>query len=109
MVLEVLPHLRPGVLVHFHDIFLPYDYPRAWLKRGTYLNEQYLVQALLVENPRWEVLIGLHALARERADRLRAAIPSFAGADPLPSALWLRRAALPRDAAGHSGLPRPTA
>ena len=91
VVLEVLPRLRPGVLVHFHDIFLPYDYPRAWLARGTYVNEQYLVHALLVENPHWEIRIGLHALARECPERIRAAIPSFTGALPLPSALWLRR------------------
>ena len=28
LVLEVLPRLKPGVLIHFHDIYLPYDYPR---------------------------------------------------------------------------------
>jgi predicted O-methyltransferase YrrM len=91
LVLEVLPRLRDGVLVHFHDIFLPYDYPRALLAQGMYLNEQYLVHALLVENPRWDVLLGLHALARERPEPLRAAIPSFEGNEPLPSALWMRR------------------
>ncbi len=91
LVLEVLPRLRAGVLVHFHDIFLPYEYPREWLARGTYLNEQYLVHGLLVENPRWEVLLSLYALARERPEPLRAAIPSFEGREPLPNALWLRR------------------
>lgn len=91
LVLEVLPRLRRGVLVHFHDIFLPYDYPRPWLARGTYLNEQYLVHALLVENPNWEVLITLHALARDRGPALQDAIPSFAGDESLASALWLRR------------------
>ena len=29
IVLELLPRLAPGVLVHFHDIFLPYEYPRS--------------------------------------------------------------------------------
>jgi hypothetical protein len=33
-----------------------------------YVNEQYLVQGLLVENPRWEVLLSLYALARERPE-----------------------------------------
>ena len=93
LVLEVLPRLRPGVLVHFHDIFLPYDYPRPWLERRTYLNEQYLVHALLVENPNWEVVVSLHALARERTQELQRSIPSFTGDEPLPSALWLRRMA----------------
>ena len=34
--------------IHFHDIFLPFDYPREWvLKLGLYWNEQYLVRAML--------------------------------------------------------------
>jgi predicted O-methyltransferase YrrM len=93
LVLEVLPRLRPGVLVHFHDIFLPYEYPQHFLARGLFLSEQYLVHALLIESSGWEVLLGVHALARERAEPLRAAIPSFEGDEPLPSALWLRREA----------------
>ena len=29
---SILPRLAPGVLVHFHDVFLPWDYPRPWAK-----------------------------------------------------------------------------
>lgn len=48
--LEIVPRLRPGVLVHVHDIFLPYDYPPEWSER--YYSEQYLVAAmLLAEGP----------------------------------------------------------
>ena len=32
LILEVLPRLRRGVIVHFHDINLPYDYPRMALQ-----------------------------------------------------------------------------
>jgi hypothetical protein len=95
LVLEVLPRLAPGVLVHFHDIFLPYEYPREWFARGTYLNEQYLVQAMLAENPRWELLLAVHAIARAEPERFAAAI----GVELLrqqPAALWIRRT----DAAG---------
>lgn len=50
LLLEVLPRLRPGVLVHVHDIFLPYDYPPEWSER--YYSEQYLLAAwLLAEGP----------------------------------------------------------
>jgi hypothetical protein len=46
---EVLPRLRAGVHVHFHDIFLPFEYPRDWvLKDERSWNEQYLVRALLM-------------------------------------------------------------
>jgi Methyltransferase domain len=52
--LEILPGLKPGVLVHIHDIFLPYDYPPEWNDR--YYSEQYLLAAyLLAEGPHFTV------------------------------------------------------
>jgi len=47
--LEVLPRLASGVVVQFHDIYLPFDYPDFMLER--YYNEQYLLASLLVANP----------------------------------------------------------
>jgi hypothetical protein len=44
--LEVLPRLRTGVIVHIHDIFLPFDYPREWADR--HYSEQYLLAAYLL-------------------------------------------------------------
>ncbi len=44
--LDILPNLRPGVLVHFHDIFLPDDYPPDWI--GRYYSEQYLLAVYLL-------------------------------------------------------------
>ncbi|MFE9657837.1 class I SAM-dependent methyltransferase [Micromonospora sp. NPDC006431] len=51
---EVLPRLRPGVLVQVHDIMLPRDYPPQW--RHRHYNEQYLLAAFLLAAPeRWQV------------------------------------------------------
>lgn len=47
--LDVLPRLKPGVLVGIHDIFLPYDYPQEWSHR--LYNEQYLLASMLLANP----------------------------------------------------------
>src|SRR5262249_39662840 len=44
--LEILPRLQPGVRVHFHDIFLPYDYPPDWA--DAYYSEQYVLAAFLL-------------------------------------------------------------
>jgi predicted O-methyltransferase YrrM len=44
--LDILPRLKPGVLVHVHDIFLPYDYPIEWVDR--YYSEQYVLAAFLL-------------------------------------------------------------
>ena len=71
MLLEVLPVLDPGVLVHVHEMFLPYEYPRGFLEKQLYWQEQYLLQALLVENPNLEVLFPADAVARERPDLSR--------------------------------------
>jgi len=49
--LEVLPALEPGVIVHVHDIYLPYDYPPQ--SEGLLYNEQYLLAALLLGGGRW--------------------------------------------------------
>jgi predicted O-methyltransferase YrrM len=92
LVLDVLPRLAPGVVVHLHDIFLPYEYPRTWLAQGTYLAEQYLVHAFLCENPRYEIVLALHALVRERAGDLKPLLPELdPRAEPGPSAFWIRR------------------
>ncbi len=47
--LDVLPFLKPGVIVHIHDIFLPYDYPEEMCERG--YSEQYGLAIYLLANP----------------------------------------------------------
>jgi len=54
--LEVLPRLAPGVLVHIHDVFIPFEYPEVWLQRRFFWNEQYLLHAFLLHNDAYEVL-----------------------------------------------------
>lgn len=47
LVFDILPRLPAGVRIHFHDIFLPHEYPKSWVCEGRSWNEQYLVRALL--------------------------------------------------------------
>lgn len=47
--LEVLPFLRKGVIVHIHDIYLPYDYPQFMCDR--FYSEQYGLAMFLLANP----------------------------------------------------------
>jgi len=54
--LDILPRLRPGVLVHVHDIFLPCDYPPEWNNR--LYSEQYMIAAMLLcPAPRFRVVL----------------------------------------------------
>lgn len=56
MFMDVLPRLKPGVVVHLHDILLPYDYPPHW--RDRHYNEQYLLACCLLSAPdRYEVIL----------------------------------------------------
>ncbi|AKB75757.1 hypothetical protein MSLAZ_2496 [Methanosarcina lacustris Z-7289] len=53
---EVLPRLKSGVIIHFHDIFWPFEYPFEWLERGFAWNEAYFLKALLLNNNNYEIL-----------------------------------------------------
>ncbi len=91
IVLDVLPALAPGVIVHFHDIFLPWEYPRVWFEQMDYFwAEQYLLQAFLAFNDAFEVLLPAQAIAREHGERLGRVVPSF-GPGVSPAAFWLVR------------------
>jgi hypothetical protein len=90
VILDVLPRLEPGVLVHFHDIFLPGEYPiEFYTELGFSWAEQYLLQAFLAFNPRFEVLFGVAALMRDRPAAMHRLVPSAARA-VRPSAFWIR-------------------
>lgn len=63
--LDVLPRLKPGVLVGFHDIMLPFDYPAGWSKRA--YNEQYLLACYLLSNPGYfDIQFANHWITREK-------------------------------------------
>ena len=94
IVLQLLPLLAPGVVVHFHDIYLPYEYPRYLAHDyGLYWAEQYLLQAFLAMNPGYEVLCAVHALARDSHDAAVAAGLLQRGEGG--GALWIRRTGQP--------------
>jgi hypothetical protein len=74
--LEVLPRLKPGVIVHVHDIYLPLEYRREWVVEDLrFWSEQYLLQAFLAFNSAFEVLLCNSYLERRHPGALRAAFP----------------------------------
>jgi hypothetical protein len=92
--LEVLPRLKPGVLVHVHDIFTPKDYLARWVIEERRLwNEQYLLEAFLSCNERFEVVAALNYLAHHHPEELAAAAPVFGAArqHAEPGSFWIRR------------------
>lgn len=74
--LHIVPMLSKGVIVHVHDIFIPYDYPTTWLVHDVrFWNEQYLLEALLSSTTSFSVLASLHLLSRQHFDRLSSVCP----------------------------------
>lgn len=89
--LEILPSLAPGVVIHFHDIFLPIEYPREWVKTShQFWNEQYMLQAFLCCNYNFEVLWAGSWMNLHHPKKLKAAFRSW---DPERGggSFWIRR------------------
>jgi predicted O-methyltransferase YrrM len=104
IVLEILPILQKGVLVQFHDIYLPYDYDREVLENFIHPNETALVAAFLACNARYKILFSLSMLHYERRHEMQSVLPEYNPesdwrgmrvgewdeAKHFPSSLWLR-------------------
>ena len=88
--LEVLPRLKPGVIVHVHDILFPFDYRRDWvMDEFRFWAEQYLLQAFLSFNSEFEVLLSNSYLGYRYMEDLKATFPKspwWGG-----GSFWMRR------------------
>lgn len=87
-ILSILPMLSPGVLVHVHDIFTPFDYPKNWIMESRFFwNEQYMLEAFLSFNAQFEVILPLHAAVRAHPELFL----SHSTIDPSVGSFWIRR------------------
>lgn len=53
---EILPALKNGVYVHFHDILYPFEYPKQWIYEGRAWNENYVLRAFLQFNHSFKIV-----------------------------------------------------
>ena len=84
---RVLPRLAAGVVVHLHDVFLPYGYPASWKRRA--YTEQSMVAAVLLGGRRFEILMPNAWLRRNEVaavDALQAHLQPGA----FEAGFWLR-------------------
>jgi hypothetical protein len=87
---EILPRLRAGVVVHFHDIFYPFEYPREWALDLNYSwNEIYALRALLMSNRDWEIVFFNDYFSRFEQARVARDAPEIL--ENPGGGLWLRR------------------
>ncbi len=88
--LEILPRLKAGVIVHVHDIFFPFEYRRDWmLEEFRFWTEQYLLQAFLIFNSEFEVLMANSYLNHYHPRDLKAAFPNLRRW--IGGSFWMRR------------------
>jgi hypothetical protein len=87
---SILPSLNKGVLVHFHDIQYPFEYPWGWLFDSNYSwNEIYALQAFLMYNSAFEVVFWNGLFAHRRQELVRQTNPLFL--ENPGGSIWLRR------------------
>lgn len=89
LLFSVLPLLRSGVYIHFHDITYPFEYPERWVYEGRAWNEAYLLRAFLQFNAAFEIVFFNSYFALRHPDMVERHVPRLRS-NP-GSSLWLRR------------------
>ncbi len=84
---RIIPELAPGVVIHVHDVFLPYEYPKRFFYDCPSWGEQYMLHALL-QGGGYEILWPGYHLQRDRADAI--AVLPFLGQGRAQS-FWMRK------------------
>jgi predicted O-methyltransferase YrrM len=75
--LDIIPKLKPGIIIHIHDIFFPYNFSRDANKTMFQWLETQILQALLVNNSKLEILFCMSHLHYEYSDELKEIFPMY--------------------------------
>lgn len=93
--LHILPALKPGVQIHIHDVFTPYDQPKDSVLGPGYdnywgfRNEQYALECLISCTNEFEVTLPLHLMQRDYPELIQSVAP---GAIDRAQAFWIAKA-----------------
>jgi len=76
IILRILPKLKKGVIIHFHDIFLPSEVQKEWVESlSIFWNEQYLLHALLIANGEYKTIMPNAYMGLKHTDALKKVMP----------------------------------
>lgn len=89
LIFEVLPELNEGVIIHFHDIFYPFEYPKEWLDKGYYWNEAYILRSFLQYNKSFSIMYWNDFIYQKQQNDLNHEYLSMAGS--FGGGLWLKK------------------
>jgi predicted O-methyltransferase YrrM len=92
-ILQILPGLQKGVIVHVHDIFSPKDYGKLHLvDEVLFWNEQYLLEAFLSCNKDFEIIGAVNYLKNHFPDEIYSKLPWLKNQPQHePGSFWIRR------------------
>jgi len=93
-ILEIVPRLKTGALVHWHDIVLPGEYWKDWVKgRNWFFAEQYLLHAFLQFNREFEIVWASRYMHLKHAEAITKVFPYFQPDAHRITSFWVRRIA----------------
>lgn len=75
LLFKVIPRLKSGVIVHFHDILFPFEYPKEWFNMGIFWNECYLLHSFLMYNQQFEILLFNDYLTKNHSSWIKQNLP----------------------------------
>ncbi len=79
---KILPKLKSGVYIHFHDIFYPFEYPKHWILDNRWnWNENYFLKAFLMYNTQFKIVLLNKFICHE--ENLKGIAPT--------SSAWLKK------------------
>ena len=90
--LRLFPRLKKGCLIHFHDILLPGEYWKEWVKGNKWFwSEQYLLQAFLQFNSDFEIIWASRYQHLNNGLMIKDVFPYFEHESHRITSLWIRR------------------
>jgi predicted O-methyltransferase YrrM len=86
---EVFPRLKPGVIIHIHDIFWKFEYPLSWIEEGRAWNEAYFLRCFLQYNSAFEIIYFNSFIGYFHQDKLEQKMPLCL--KNTGGSIWLRK------------------
>lgn len=89
LLFEILPRLKKGVYIHFHDIFYPFEYPYEWYKKDGWIwNELYMLRAFLMNNKNYRIIFFVDYLSKKYTAKMQECLNMN---NPFGGSLWIEK------------------
>lgn len=92
---EILPTLKPGVIIHFHDVVFPFEYPEEWVFntngrwKGFSWNESFILRAYLMFNEQFRIYFFGSYMVNGNMDFFSKNMPLFLNS--IPGSIYLQK------------------